>query len=57
MGRIVANAELRTDRARIHVYTYRYATPSHHTRSPGRDVLALVADHTHGSAGCSRWAG
>ena len=54
MGKAMANAELRTDRARVHVYTYRFETPSHHTRSPGPDLLALVSSNAPGSAGFFR---
>lgn len=57
MGKAMANAELRTARARVHVYTYRYETPSHHTRSPDRDVLALFSKNALGSTGIFRSAG
>ena len=54
MGKTLANAELRTAHARVHVYTYRYDTPSHQSRSPGRDVLALFTDEAKGAAGVFR---
>jgi AraC family transcriptional regulator len=57
MAPTIADAELRTDRARVHVYTYRYETPSHHTRSPGADVLALFPDQARGAAGFYRAGG
>ncbi|AYJ87099.1 AraC family transcriptional regulator [Sphingomonas paeninsulae] len=56
MGNAMANAELRTARARVHVYTYRFETPSHHTRSPGPDVLALISSNAPGGEGFYRSA-
>ncbi len=49
MGRLRADAELRSRQARIHVYTYRYETPSAQSRSPGQDTLALFVDQAKGS--------
>ncbi len=57
MVRPMMDAELRTERARVHVYTYRYDTPSHHTRSPEADVLALFPDQARGAAGFYRAGG
>lgn len=47
-------AELKTERARIHVYTYRYARPSSYTRSPERDVLAFFPRPARGATGYFR---
>ena len=54
MGKTMADVELRTARARIHVYTYRYETPSHQSRKPDKDVLALFTDEAQGAAGFFR---
>lgn len=51
MTRALTNAELCTDRTRIHVYTYRYDQPSQQTGRPGRDLIALFADPPRGAAG------
>lgn len=57
MARSVTDALLQTEQARIHVYTYRYERPSKHTRSPGRDILALFGNRAPGSAGYFQTAG
>lgn len=44
MAGTLNNAELRTEHARVRVYTYRYDTPSRQSRSPNQDVLALFRD-------------
>ena len=51
MARSVTDALLQTEQTRIHVYTYRFERPSKHTRSPGRDILALFGNKAPGSAG------
>ena len=51
MGRARTDAELRTDRTRIHVYTYRYDTPSRDTGRPRQDVIALCTNLPRGAAG------
>lgn len=51
MSRARTDAELRTDRTRIHVYTYRYDTPSRDTGRPLQDVIALCANLPRGAAG------
>ncbi|AHE55094.1 helix-turn-helix transcriptional regulator [Sphingomonas sanxanigenens] len=56
MGRARTDAELRTDRTRIHVYTYRYDTPSRDTGRPRQDVIALCANLPRGAAGIYRGA-
>ncbi|SFR91479.1 helix-turn-helix transcriptional regulator [Sphingomonas jatrophae] len=54
MERTLPGVELRTKQARIHVYTYRYDTPSHQSRSPQEDVLALFVDQARGARGLFR---
>ncbi|MGF7149148.1 AraC family transcriptional regulator [Sphingomonas zeicaulis] len=56
MRRAQTNAELRTDRTRIHVYTYRYDTPSRDTGRPRQDVIALCRNLPQGAAGIYRGA-
>ena len=51
MGQVRTDAELRTAATRIHVYTYRYDTPSRQTRRPGRDLLAVCANPARHAAG------
>ena len=56
MGYAQTTAELRTQQARIHIYTYRYERPSNHTRHPERDVLALFDTPPRGAAAFFRKA-
>lgn len=56
MRRARTDGELRTDRTRVHVYTYRYESPSRDTRAPGRDLVVLCENPARGSAGIFRSA-
>lgn len=56
MGYAQTTAELRTQQARIHIYTYRYERPSNHTRHPERDILALFDTPPRGAAAFFRKA-
>ncbi len=54
MATAPSSVELRTDQARIHVYTYRYETPSYQMRSPPRDVMALIGGQARNARGLFR---